>query len=161
MENIKENTAEDNALFGGFFSYLGNQISTAAHSIGIDKYYNDAKTNIDHALTDYGLKGAFNEAVGYAKTAGNYVMDKGKEISENQMVKDAINKVSEGVNVVKTSATNYITTIAQNITNQQQIVNGNSNSNSNDRQDNNKLIENNQEEEKKQNIYQQLNNDHL
>ena len=42
--------------FGGFFSFLGNQVYNVAESLGINKVYNDTKNTIDNKLNEYGIK---------------------------------------------------------------------------------------------------------
>ena len=38
---------------GGFFGYLGNQLSNAAEKFGINKAYNDAKNMVVNSINDY------------------------------------------------------------------------------------------------------------
>lgn len=148
IESVQESRSNnDLTSFGEIFSYLGGQISNAAEQMGINKVYNDAKNNIDTALTDYGIKDTVNKTVGYAKIAGGYIVDKGKEIASTPMVQGVVNSVSEGINVAKEQASNMIGNITGNdgINQQQpQQVQENLNNNNNN-----------------QNVYQQLNNDQI
>lgn len=150
IENVNEAKQEDISM-GGFFGYLGNQLYNAAEKFGINKAYNDAKNNLDSKLDEYGLKQKINQGVEYAKKAGEYIVDKGKEIAETPLVKDVVGKVSEGVNNVKESASNYISNIGANSNNS----NGNVNNGNNANQQFATVGENESD------VYQQLKNDQL
>ena len=97
--------------FGGFFSFLGNQVYNVAESLGINKVYNDTKNTIDNKLNEYGIKDKMVKGVDYAKSAGDYLVDKGKEIANTNIVQGAVNKVKEGVDFVNNSAINMINNI--------------------------------------------------
>ena len=60
-------------IFGGFFSFLGNQIYNVAENLGINKVYNDTKNTIDNKLNEYGIKEKVAKGVDYAKSAGGYL----------------------------------------------------------------------------------------
>ena len=140
VENVNPEKKED-VFMGGFFGYIGNQLYNAAENLGINKAYNDAKTNLDNKLVEYGIKDKVDQAVDYTKKAGEYLIDKGKEIAEKPLVKEVVEKVSEGVNNVKEQASNYINNMNNNA--------NNNNNNANAGGDN------------EHNAYQQLNNDQL
>ena len=94
------------------------------------------------------------KGVDYAKSAGVYLVDKGKELANTNIVQGAVNKVKEGVNYVNDSAINMI----NNINNIGNDKNNGSESKENDGQSNNLDFLN---EDNNDNIYQQLNNDQM
>ena len=147
------NNRNNSSGFGGFFSFLGNQIYNVAESLGINKVYNTTKDTIDNKLNEYGIKEKMAKGVDYAKSAGVYLVDKGKELANTNIVQGAVNKVKEGVNYVNDSAINMI----NNINNIGNDKNNNSESKENDAQPNNLDFLN----EDNNNIYQQLNNDQM
>ena len=155
VENVNVGKKED-VFMGGFFGYIGNQLYTAAENLGINKAYNEAKTNLDNKIVEYGLKDKVDQTVDYAKKAGEFIIEKGKEIAEKPIVKEALEKVSEGVNNVKEQATNYINN-----------MNAGNNANNNNNNSNNNTPNNAQPGsqaagvENEHNAYQQLNNDQL
>ena len=138
--------------FGGFFSFLGNQVYNVAESLGINKVYNDTKNTIDNKLNEYGIKDKMVKGVDYAKSAGGYLVDKGKEIVNTNIVQGAVNKVKDGVEFVNNSAINLFNNINQ-------IGIDNNNESKNEPQNNNLDFLN--EENNNNNIYQQLSNDQM
>lgn len=138
--------------FGGFFSFLGNQVYNVAESLGINKVYNDTKNTIDNKLNEYGIKDKMVKGVDYAKSAGGYLVDKGKKIANTNIVQGAVNKVKDGVEFVNNSAINLFNNINQ-------IGIDNNNESKNEPQNNNLDFLN--EENNNNNIYQQLSNDQM
>jgi hypothetical protein len=138
--------------FGGFFSFLGNQVYNVAESLGINKVYNDTKNTIDNKLNEYGIKDKMVKGVDYAKSAGGYLVDKGKEIANTNIVQGAVNKVKDGVEFVNNSAINLFNNINQ-------IGIDNNNESKNEHQNNNLDFLN--EENNNNNVYQQLSNDQM
>jgi hypothetical protein len=138
--------------FGGFFSFLGNQVYNVAESLGINKVYNDTKNTIDNKLNEYGIKDKMVKGVDYAKSAGGYLVDKGKEIANTNIVQGAVSKVKDGVEFVNNSAINLFNNINQ-------IGIDNNNESKNEPQNNNLDFLN--EENNNNNIYQQLSNDQM
>ena len=138
--------------FGGFFSFLGNQVYNVAESLGINKVYNDTKNTIDNKLNEYGIKDKMVKGVDYAKSAGGYLVDKGKEIANTNIVQGAMNKVKDGVEFVNNSAINLFNNINQ-------IGIDNNNESKNEPQNNN--LDFLKEENNNNNIYQQLSNDQM
>ena len=139
--------------FGGFFSFLGNQVYNVAESLGINKVYNDTKNTIDNKLNEYGIKDKMVKGVDYAKSAGGYLVDKGKEIANTNIVQGAVNKVKDGVEFVNNSAINLFNNINQ------IGIDNNNNESKNEPQNNNLDFLN--EENNNNNIYQQLSNDQM
>ena len=143
---------EKKAGSGGFFSFLGNQIFNVAETLGINKVYNDTKNTIDNKLNEYGIKEKMAKGVDYAKSAGEYLVDKGKEIANNDLVQGAMNKVKDGVNFVNDSAINMINNI-----NNIGLENNNNGGIQNENQPNNLEFLNGENN----NIYQQLSHDQM
>ena len=152
VESVNNNNS-NNSGFGGFFSFLGNQIYNVAENLGINKVYNVTKNTIDNKLNEYGIKEKVAKGVDYAKSAGGYLVDKGKELANTNIVQGAVNKVKEGVDFVNNSAINMINNI-NNIGNENKNA---SESKENEVQPNNLdfLNDNNN------NIYQQLSQDQM
>ena len=55
-----------------------------------------------------GIKDSLNKAVDYSKSAGEFVVEKAKEVSQAPIVVDAKEKISHVVDEVKDSAMNMI-----------------------------------------------------
>lgn len=146
MELVKAVPANNDMGFGGFFGFIGSQIYNAAEQLGINKAYNDTKNAIDSKLNEYGIKEKVAMGYDYAKNAGGYIVNKGKEIASAPIVQGAVDKVKEGVNYVNNSAIN----IYNNVT-------GNNNEQDNNNQQNNLEFLNNNN----QSVYQQLNHDQM
>ena len=68
---------------------------------------------IDNKLNEYGIKDKMVKGVDYAKSAGGYLVDKGKEIANTNIVQGAVNKVKDGVEFVNNSAINLFNNINQ------------------------------------------------
>ena len=151
VESVSNNN-NNKSGFGGFFSFFGNQIYNVAESLGINKVYNDTKNTIDNKLNEYGIKEKVAQGVDYAKSAGGYLVDKGKEIANTNIVQGAMNKVKEGVNYVNESAINMFNNI-----NNIGIQNNNNETKENEPQPNNLDFLN----EDNNNIYQQLSHDQM
>ena len=157
IESVSNNNNNNQSGFGGFFSFLGNQIHNVAESLGIDKVYNDTKNTIDNKLNEYGIKDKMAKGIDYAKSAGGYIVDKGKEIANTDIVQGAMNKVKEGVNYVNNSAINMLNNINNIGIENNNNNNANNNTKENESQPNNLDFLN----EDNSNIYQQLSNDQM
>ena len=149
VESVSSNNNQSG--FGGFFSFLGNQIYNVAESLGIDRVYNNTKNSIDNKLNEYGIKEKMAKGVDYAKSAGEYIVDKGKEIANTNIVQGAVNKVKDGANFVSDSAISMFNNI-NNIG-----INNNNEGGENETQPNNLNFLNGENN----NIYQQLSNDQM
>ena len=151
VESVNNNS--NNSGFGGFFSFLGNQIYNVAENLGINKVYNDTKNTIDNKLNEYGIKEKVAKGVDYAKSAGGYLVDKGKELANTNIVQGAVNKVKEGVDFVNNSAINMINNINKI---------GNENKNASESKEN-EVQPNNLDflNDNNNNIYQQLSQDQM
>ena len=150
MELVKSIPSNNQLGFGGFFGFIGNQIYNAAEQLGINKVYNDTKNAIDTKLNEYGIKEKVAIGYDYAKSAGGYIIDKGKEIANAPIVQGAVGKVKEGVNYVNESAISMMNNVTGN--------NNNDNNQSDNNQQNNLDFLNNNNN---QSVYQQLSNDQM
>jgi len=142
-EMVKQVEKSEESTVGGIFSLIGSKISSVSESLGINKVYE----NIDSKLTEYGIKDKISKGVDYAKTAGVYLVDKGKQIYETPVVQGAFSKMKEGVNYVNSSAIKMINNITGNNTSNYSQVG---------QQNNLNFLDNNS-----QGVYNQLNNDQL
>ena len=140
---VKQVEKSEESTVGGIFSLIGSKISSVSESLGINKVYE----NIDSKLTEYGIKDKISKGVDYAKTAGVYLVDKGKQIYETPVVQGAFSKMKEGVNYVNSSAIKMINNITGNNTSNYSQVG---------QQNNLNFLDNNS-----QGVYNQLNNDQL
>lgn len=151
MELVKAVPANNEIGFGGFFGFIGSQIYNAAEHLGINKAYNDTKKAIDLKLDEYGIKEKVSQGYDYAKSAGEYIVNKGKEFASGPIVQSAVDKVKEGVNIVNQSAINMY--------NQVTGDNTNNNGENNNVQENNLDFLNNNNNN--QTVYQQLTHDQM
>lgn len=147
-ELVKSIPSNNDMGFGGFFGFLGSQISNFAEGLGINSAYNTTKNAIDSKLNEYGIKEKVAQGYDYAKSAGGYIVDKGKEIASGPIVQGAFDKVKEGVNYVNESAINMYNNVTGNNNNQQ----GNNN-----QQNNLDFLNDNNN----QSVYQQLSHDQM
>ena len=154
MELVKAVPTNNDMGFGGFFGFIGSQIYNAAEHLGINKAYNDTKNAIDSKLNEYGIKEKISKGYDYAKSAGEYMIDKGKEIASGPIVQGAVEKVKEGVNYVNESAINMYNQVAGNNADNN-IFNGENNNNQTNNLD---FLNNNNNN---QNVYQQLSHDQM
>ena len=74
-----------------------------------------------------GIKDSFNKAMTYSKNAGEYVVDKAKEVSQSQIFLDAKEKITQVASEVKDSAYNMVKSTTGN--NENSINNNNSSQN--------------------------------
>ena len=133
IEEVKVN--EDNGqssgitgAIGGLFGYFSSAVKSTAQYVGIDGHLETAKNKINETMEYYGIndavKNTSSKVVGFAKGAGEYIYNKGKEVSEMQIVKDTMNKVGEGVQIIKDKTNEFM-----NINDNNTAQNNNSNEN--------------------------------
>ena len=112
----KENDGKyktDSAL-GGWFGYFGDKINNVSKFIGLNAVIHNAKNGFNNSMDRLKIKDSLNKAVDYSKSAGEYVVDKAKEVSQNPMVVEAKEKISHVVDEVKDSAMNMIKNNSEN-----------------------------------------------
>ena len=112
IENNEKNEDDgkyktDSAL-GGWFGYFGDKINNVSEFIGLNAVINNAKNGFNNSMDRLGIKDSLNKAVDYSKSAGEFVVDKAKEVSQSPMVVEAKEKISHVVDEVKDSAMNMI-----------------------------------------------------
>ena len=112
IENNEKNENDgkyktDSAL-GGWFGYFGDKINNVSEFIGLNAVINNAKNGFNNSMDRLGIKDSLNKAVDYSKSAGEFVVDKAKEVSQAPMVVEAKEKISHVVDDVKDSAMNMI-----------------------------------------------------
>ena len=101
--NGNESYQTDSKL-GGWFGYFGDKINDVTEFIGLNGLINNASNSMER----FGIKDKLNMAVDYSKSAGEYVVDKAKEVSQSPIVVEAKEKISHAVNEVKDTAMNMI-----------------------------------------------------
>ena len=100
-------------MIGGWFSYLGNAIKNSADYMGITPKIQEAKTTFDNSMEKYG----FNEMIQKTKdsivnasiSTANYIKETGKNIIENETLKNAFGNVNKKYNEFVGKAEDYIT----------------------------------------------------
>ena len=131
IENNEKNENDgkyktDSAL-GGWFGYFGDKINNVSEFIGLNAVINNAKNGFNNSMDRLGIKDSLNKAVDYSKSAGEFVVDKAKEVSQAPMIVEAKEKISHVVDEVKDSAMNMIKKNSGD--NQNSINTGNQNNN--------------------------------
>jgi hypothetical protein len=100
-------------MIGGWFSYLGSAIKSSADYMGITPKIQEAKTTFDNSMEKYG----FNEMIQKTKdsivnasiSTANYIKETGKNIIENETLKNAFGNVNKKYNEFVGKAEDYIT----------------------------------------------------
>ena len=111
------------STLGGWLGYFGDQINNMTEYIGLNNVLSNASNNFSNSLEKYNLKDTINKAVNYTKTAGEFVIDKAKEISQSQIVNDTREKITNTLEGLRDNAFNMI--------NQNNIENNNNANNEN------------------------------
>lgn len=112
----KEQYKTDSSL-GSWFGYFGDKINNVTKYFGINSVIQTASNGINNSLEALHLKNTINKAVDYTKSAGEFVIDKAKEISQNPMVNAAKEKITETVGGIKDTAVNMIKNTTNNSSN--------------------------------------------
>ena len=123
--NNKDKYKTDSTL-GGWLGYFGDQLNNMTEYLGINNALNSASNTINNTLENYHLKDTFNKAVDYTKKGGEYIVDKAKEISQNPMVNETKEKITQTIGGLKDTAMNMIKNATDNINNN---INNNNNQN--------------------------------
>ena len=134
--NLDENQKKDgddkyktDSSLGGWFGYFGDKINNVTEFIGLNAVINNATNGFNNSMERLGIKDSFNKAMTYSKNAGEYVVDKAKEVSQSQIFLDAKEKITQVASEVKDSAYNMVKSTTGN--NENSINNNNSSQNSN------------------------------
>ena len=96
------------STLGGWFGYFGDKINDVSEFIGLNAVINNAKNGFNNSMERLGINDTLNKAVDYSKNAGEYVVDKAKEVSQAPMVVEAKEKITHVVDEVKDTAINMI-----------------------------------------------------
>jgi hypothetical protein len=112
VEDIKNDSNEgkyktDSSL-GGWLGYFGDKINDVTEFIGLNAVINNASNGINNSMERFGIKDTLNKAVDYSKSAGEYVVDKAKEVSQSPLVIGTKEKITQVVNDVKDTTMNMI-----------------------------------------------------
>jgi hypothetical protein len=124
MDNINSNYIYNqsnlNNGFNNFFqtftnviSNVGNKIQGTAHQFGIDEKITNFSNYVSEGFKNFNdshpeIKSFGDKAVQYAKNAGNFVVEKGKEIYNSETVQNMTHKAEEQYNALKEKAINSI-----------------------------------------------------
>ena len=112
IEEIKNESQDgkyktDSSL-GGWLGYFGDKINNVTEFIGLNAVINNASNGFNNSMERLGIKDTLNKAVDYSKSAGEYVVDKAKEVSQSSLVAETKDKITQVVTEVKDSAMNMI-----------------------------------------------------
>ena len=108
VDNENNNKYKTNSALGEWLGYFGDEIVNMTEYIGLNNVITKASDQINNTLENYNLKNTINKAVDYTKTAGGYVIDKAKEISQSQIVNDTKEKISQSFEGIKNTAMNMV-----------------------------------------------------
>ena len=105
------------STLGGWLGYFGDQLNNVTEYFGINNAINNASSSINNTLENYHIKDTLNKAVDYTKSAGGYIVDKAKEISQNPVVNETKERITQTFGELKDSAINMIKNATDNINN--------------------------------------------
>ena len=120
-ENINFNQSKlkmgiNNVLntFGSVFTFVGSKIQGTAQQLGIDEKLRNFGTAVKDGYKNFndnhpGIKAAQDKAVEFASNAGNFVVEKSKEIYNSETVQNMTHKAEEQYIALKEKAKNMIT----------------------------------------------------
>lgn len=134
QNNDKDSKYKTDSALGGWLGYFGDKINNVSEFIGLNAVINNASNGFNNSMERLGIKDTLNKAIDYSKNAGEYVVDKAKEVSNSSIVIEAKEKLNQVVDNVKDAATNAIKNKNENENNNQnQIENNNSNNEPNNK----------------------------
>ena len=119
-ENINNNNNQSNIQSGinnvleavsNVFSTVGNKIQGTAQHYGIDQKLQMFSNYVSQSVKNFNdnhpeIKAAGDKAVEYAKNAGNFVVEKGKEIYNSETIQNMTHKAEEQYLSLKQKAVN-------------------------------------------------------
>ena len=109
-ENNGENGYKTDSTLGGWLGYFGDKINNVSEFIGFNALVQNANNSLEHL----GVKDAISKAVDYSKSAGEYVVDKAKEVANAPIVNDATQKIISAYDGVKDTTINMIKNVSGN-----------------------------------------------
>ena len=137
LKEIGENKEENNdkykadSTLGGWLGYFGDQINNMTEYIGLNNVLSTAQNNINNTLQNSNIKNAFNKAVDFTKSTGEYMINKANEISQSNIIQETKEKISQTLGGLKDSAINMINNNINNINNINNNINNINNNISN------------------------------
>lgn len=96
------------STLGGWFGYFGDKINNMTEFIGLNAVINNASTGFNNSLERFGIKDSVDKAIDYSKSAGEYVVDKAKEVSQSSVVVETKEKLGQMVQNIKDTSSNFI-----------------------------------------------------
>ena len=121
----EENKYKTDSSLGGWLGYFGDKINNVTEFIGLNAVIHNATNGFNNSMERLGIKDTINKAMDYSKSAGEYMMDKAKEVSQAPILVEAKEKLSQVVDGVKDTAINMVKNTTENSEN---LVNNNNNS---------------------------------
>ena len=126
MDNINEEnincnqskiqTGINNVLdtFSSVFNFVGSKIQGTAQQLGIDEKIKNFGNAVKEGYKNFndnhpGIKAAQDKAVEIASNAGNFVVEKSKEIYNSETIQNMVHKAEEQYITLKEKAKNMIT----------------------------------------------------
>ena len=112
LEQTKEDISNTSNMIGGWFSYLGSAIKSSADYMGITPKIQEAKTTFDNSMEKYGFNEMFQKTkdsiVNASISTANYIKETGKNIIENETIKNALGNVNKKYNEMVGKAEDFI-----------------------------------------------------
>ena len=116
--NVIKEVEEDNGEYddkyktgstlGGWFGYFGDQLNNMTEYFGINDALSNVSNELNNTLENYGVKEKISKAVDFTKSAGEYMIDKAKEISQTPIINEAKEKITQTLGGIKDTAMNMI-----------------------------------------------------
>ena len=116
--NVIKEVEEDNGEYddkyktgstlGGWFGYFGDQLNNMTEYFGINNALSNVSNELNNTLENYGVKEKISKAVDFTKSAGEYMIDKAKEISQTPIINEAKEKITQTLGGIKDTAMNMI-----------------------------------------------------
>jgi len=102
------NNYKTDSTLGGWLGYFGDKINNMTEYIGLNAVINNASTGFNNSLERLGVKDSFDKAIDYSKSAGEYVVDKAKEVSQSSVVVETKEKLGQMIQNIKDTSSNFI-----------------------------------------------------
>ena len=116
--NVIKEVEEDNGEYddkyktgstlGGWFGYFGDQLNNMTEYFGINNALSNVSNELNNTLENYGVKEKISKAVDFTKSAGEYMIDKAKEISQTPIINEAKEKITQTLGGIKDTTMNMI-----------------------------------------------------
>lgn len=106
--NNDGNNYKTDSTLGGWFGYFGDKINNMTEFIGLNAVINNASNGFNNSIERFGIKDSIDKAIDYSKSAGEYVVDKAKEVSQSTVVVETKEKLGQMVQNIKDTSVNFI-----------------------------------------------------